>query len=111
VNASTNVRYLGLFIDHKLNWTRHAGIMCNRTRASLKALQILCNSIQGIDFARWRLAYNAVCLPVLTYGCQLWYSGRQVTLTQKLQRVQNEAVRIMPLHELQFVLIVDVRYT
>jgi hypothetical protein len=92
VKSSTNVRYLGFFIDHKLNWTRHIEIMCNRARASLKALQLLGNSVRGIDFAQWRLAYTAICLPVLTYGCQLWYTGKQVTAVRKLQTVQNEAV-------------------
>ena len=57
--------------------------MCNRARATLKALQILGNSVRGLDQARWRLAYNAICLPVLTYGCQLWFKGKQVTLSQK----------------------------
>jgi hypothetical protein len=78
VKPSTNVQYLGFFIDHRINWTRHVNIMCNRARASLKALQLLGNSGCGIDFAQWRLADNAICLPVLTYGCQLWYKGKQV---------------------------------
>ncbi len=80
VKATTNVRYLSFFIDHKLNWTRHMDIMCNRAHASLRALQLLGNSVCGIDFTQWRLAYNAICLPVLTYSCQLWYMGKQVTL-------------------------------
>ena len=95
VKASPDVRYLGFYINHKLNWLRHVEIMCNRARASLKALQILGNSIRGINFAQWRLVYNAVCLPVLTYGCQLWFTGKQKSLVLKLQRVQNEAVRVI----------------
>lgn len=69
--------------------------MCNRARATMKALQLLGNSVRGIDFAQWRLAYNAICLPVLTYGCQLWYTGKQKMLAHKLQVVQNEAVRLI----------------
>ena len=63
--------------------------------ASIKALQLLGNSIQGINFAQWQLAYNAICLPVLTYGCQLWFTGKQKGLVKKLQVVQNEAIRII----------------
>jgi hypothetical protein len=94
-------------------------VVCNRARASLKALQLLGNSVRGLDQANWRLAYNAICLPVLTYGCQLWYRGKQVTLVRKLQVVQNEAVRIIsgtfrttprePLHHLLTILPMDVR--
>ena len=84
--------------------------MCNRTWATLKALQILGNSVQGLDHAQWRLTYNVICLPILTYGFQLWYMGKQKTLVKKLQTVQNEAVKLIsgtfcmmpqaPLHQL-----------
>jgi hypothetical protein len=93
--------------------------MCNQARATLKALQLLGNSVRGLNQARWRLAYNAICLPVLTYGCQLWFKGKQVTLVKKLQMVQNDAVRLIsgtfhttprePLHQLLNVLPMDLR--
>ena len=95
VLAAPTVRYLGFFINHKLDWTEHVNIMCNRARASLKALQLLGNSIRGLSAANWRLVFNAVCLPVLTYGCQLWFTGQQKTLIKKLQVVQNEGVKII----------------
>jgi hypothetical protein len=68
--------------------------MCNRARASLKALQVLGNSIHSLSMANWRLVLNAVCLPVLAYGSQIWYlSGASKTLINMLQRVQNEMVK------------------
>ena len=83
----------------------------------LKALQLLGNSVHGLDQARWRLAYNAICIPVLTYGCQLWYTGKQITLVKKLQVIQNEVVRLIsgtfqttphdPLHQLLNILLMD----
>jgi hypothetical protein len=121
VQATTTIRYLGFYFDTRLNWSRHVEVACNRARASLKALQLLGNSVRGLDQASWRLAYNAICLPVLTYGCQLWYRGKQVTLVKKLQTVQNDAVRIIsgtfrttprePLHHLLTILPMDVRLT
>ena len=45
IKASPDVQYLGFYINHKLNWLQHMEIMCNRAWASLKALQILGNSI------------------------------------------------------------------
>ena len=119
VHATNTIRYLGFFFDAKLNWSHHVEVVCNRTRATLKALQLLGNSVRGLDQASWRLAYNAICLPVLTYGCQLWYRGKQVTLVKKLQTVQNDAVRIIsgtfrttpqePLHQLLTILPMDLR--
>jgi len=115
VHPSATVRYLGFFINHKLDWGPHVTTMCNRGRASLKALQMLGNSQRGISTASWRLVFNAVCLPVLTYGCQLWAnSTKYKTLVKQVQMVMNEGVKVvagafrmapqMTLHELTRIL-------
>ena len=62
----------------------------------MKVLQVLGNSIQGLSMANWRLVLNAVCLPVLSYSCQLWYlTGAAKGLINMLQRVQNEMVKLV----------------
>jgi hypothetical protein len=121
VQAAGTLRYLGFYFDTRLTWAHHVEVMCNRARASIKALQLLGNSVRGLDHARWKLAYNAICLPVLTYGCQLWYKGKQITLVRKLQIVQNEAVKVTsgafrttarePLHQLLNIFPMDLRLT
>jgi hypothetical protein len=95
VTAVHRIRYLGFFIDHKLWWEHHVTTMCNWARGTMKGLQLLGNSVRGLDFAQWCLVYNAICLPVLTYGCQLWYTGTEKGLINKLQVVQNEGVRLI----------------
>jgi hypothetical protein len=88
-----NLCYLGFFINRWLKWEPHVQIMCNRAQASIKALQVLGNSIQGLSMANWRLVLNAVCLPVLAYGSQLWYlMGVAKGLLNMVQRVQNDMV-------------------
>jgi hypothetical protein len=43
--------------------------------------------------ATWWLVLNAVCLPVLTYGSQLWFlTGAAKGLLNMVQRVQNDMV-------------------
>ena len=65
--------------------------------------------------ANWRLVFNAVCLPVLSYGCQLWANAHNYkTLVGKAQVVFNEGVKVIsgafrtaprePLHKLTRVL-------
>jgi hypothetical protein len=94
VTPVENLRYLGFFINRRLKWEPHIRIMCNRARASLKALQVLGNSIRGLSMANWRLVLNAVCLPVLAYGSQIWYlSGASKGLINMLQKVQNDMVK------------------
>ncbi len=119
VSASPILWYLGFFMDACLTWTYHMEVMCNRARVSIKVLQLLGNSVCGLEHTRWHLAYNTICLPVLTYGCQLWYTGKQWTLVKKLQTVQNKAVRVIagafrtaphePLHQLLSILPMDLR--
>jgi hypothetical protein len=119
VPAKNTLRYLGFFFDNRLSWIHHVEVMCNRARATLKSLQLLGNSVRGLNQAKWRLAYNAICLPVLTYGCQLWYTGKQIGLVKKLQIVQNDAVKLIsgtfrttprePLHQLLNILPIDLR--
>jgi hypothetical protein len=89
-----NLRYLGFFINWRLKWEPHVWIMCNQARVSIKALQVLGNSIRGLSMANWRLVLNAVCLPVLAYSSQIWFlSGGSKGLVNMLQRVQNDMVK------------------
>ena len=77
VTPAPTVRYLGFFLNQRLDWEPHVTIMCNWARASLKALQVLGNTHRGLSMANWQLVFNAVCLPVLSYGCQLWATSRK----------------------------------
>jgi Reverse transcriptase (RNA-dependent DNA polymerase) len=118
VEASNTVRYLGIFFDHQLNWHDHVRIMTNRARSTLKALQLLGNSIRGLSWAQWRTVYNAVILPILTYAAPVWYTG-QARLLRDLRTAQNEAARHMagafcttpvdPLLQLMGVMPIDIR--
>ena len=93
VEASNTVRYLGIFFDHQLNWKDNR-IMTIRARSTVKALQILGNSIRGLNWTQWRTVFNAVILPILTYAAPVWYTG-QAGLTRSLLTAQNEAIRHM----------------
>jgi hypothetical protein len=96
VQPTETLRYLGFFINRRLKWEPHVRIMCNRARASIKALQVLGNTIRGLSMANWRLVLNAVCLPVMTYGAPLWFrNGGLKGLVNMLQRVQNDMVKVV----------------
>ena len=120
VPRSTCVRYLGIYLHYKLNWTTHVRTMANRARSTIRALHILGNSVRGLDYANWRLAFNAIILPVLTYGAPIWASGNcPKYLTNIAQVAQNDALRriagcfhttpVDPLHHLLAIL--PIRFT
>ena len=49
VQRPTMFQYPGFFFDICLNWIQHIEIMCNRTRVTLRALQLLGNLIHRFD--------------------------------------------------------------
>jgi hypothetical protein len=77
VKSSDHIHYLGFHFDHKLSWDKHIAVVTSRTKSTIKALQLLGNSVRGLDFINWRHAYNAICIPTLTYSAPIWFRGQK----------------------------------
>jgi hypothetical protein len=74
-----------------IDWDHHTTVMANRGRSTIRSINILGNSIRGIDMLGWRWVYNALVVPVMTYGTPIWYTGHnQKTRLKKFETVQNE---------------------
>jgi hypothetical protein len=76
VGASDHVRYLGLYIDHRLTWDKHCSdALLNKehARGSPAPWELL----RGFDYGNWRLACNAIYIPVLTYGSLIWFCNQK----------------------------------
>jgi hypothetical protein len=96
VRLVETLRYLGFFIHRCLKWEPHVRIMCNWAHALIKALQVLGNTIRSLSMANWCIVLNAICLPVMTWGVQLWYCTRGAKgLITMLQHVQNDMVKVV----------------
>jgi hypothetical protein len=94
VTTSDQVCYLGLHFNHKLAWDKHVTVVAMRTKGTIKSLQLLSNSVRGLDHGSWHTAFNTICIPALTYGSPIWFRG-QKRLIKTLQTVQNTAVRVI----------------
>jgi len=55
--------------------THHINIMASHTRSTIHRINILGNSVCSLDLLNWRKVYNALVIPVLTYGVMVWYTG------------------------------------
>jgi len=93
VCRSRTVRYLGIFLSEFFSWEHHAKVMAARAHSTTLALQVMGNSVQGLDFANWRKVFHAVILPILTYGLALWSDRPTKSLLNILQVAQNDAVQ------------------
>jgi len=93
VCRSTTVQYLGIFLSESFSWEHHAKVMAAWARSTTRALQVMGNSVHGLDFANWRKVYHTIILPILTYGLALWSDRPPKSLLDILQVVQNDVVR------------------
>jgi hypothetical protein len=111
ITVTNSLWYLGIYLDCHLSWDNHISIMANHARSTIHGITILGNTQCSLDLLNWRKVYNALVIPVLTYGAQVWYTGHnQKGLVHKLQVAQNEGIRkiagvfkttpIDPLHNL-----------
>ncbi|CAK1594967.1 unnamed protein product [Parnassius mnemosyne] len=92
LQLSSEVKYLGLTLDSKLNWNKHIENKINK--ASITFWQ--CRNMIG---KRWGLTpkiilwlYKTVIRPMITYGALVWWTKtNEATIIKKLQRYQRLA--------------------
>jgi hypothetical protein len=77
-----------------MSWDKHISMVVARTQSTLKALQLLGNSVRGLDHGNWHQAYNAICIPALTYSVPVWFCEQKKHI-KTLQGVQNAAIGVI----------------
>ena len=87
-----SLQYLGVFFTPCLNWMTHIQIMSTHILSLIKGLGVLGNLIRGFCLVNWHKIFIFIILPILTYGCQVWFKDvSQITLIHTLQVTQNKA--------------------
>ena len=85
INWFTKVKYLGVVLSSKLNWTDHCRAIAHKASLSLNRL---CRAMYGcLDTAKF-LAYRALVRPCLEYGSIVWSSHTMgnINLLESVQR-------------------------
>ena len=92
LELSTQVKYLGVILDPKLNWRLHIENKCDK---ALRSFYQLRNSVGKT----WRVTpkvaywmYTAVIRPMITYAAVVWWPRvDKITAGKKLEHIQQLA--------------------
>ena len=96
ITAPKTIRWLGFHLDRHLTFVEHTKILAARATATARAMKILGNTVRGMSHVHLRQLSLSTIVPILTYGCQLWWGNRCSNAnTKRLQTSLNLALRIV----------------
>lgn len=88
------IKYLGVYLDKKLNWNFHVNTKLNQSYARLTKLFPLVNRRSSLKTASTLLIYKTIIRPLMTYACAVWGSSISDGKLKKIQILQNKILRI-----------------
>ena len=91
LNKTESLKYLGIIIDHKLNWTSHIAHVKNKIS---KGVGIMLKARNYVTNKCLKTLYYSYIYPYLIYCIEIWGISPQTHLTPLLL-LQKKIVRIM----------------
>ena len=85
------IKSLGLMLDETLSWNEQVNAITTKVNRGLNVLKRL---REFVDLETLLIAYKTLVQPYFDYCSQVW-GGIGSTLSDKLQRLQNRAARII----------------
>ncbi|KAL6298874.1 hypothetical protein BKA93DRAFT_743370, partial [Sparassis latifolia] len=67
IKPSTNVRWLGVYLDRKLTFHQHVSNMAGKAMKAINAISMLANTVRGLSQIHMRTLYIGCVLPIITY--------------------------------------------
>lgn len=89
IPQTSNLKYLGVFIQSDLKWHHHIQSIVNKSN---KTLFMMIRCLFNTSFKTKMIAFNTVVRPVLEYASQVW-SPHTKALIDQIERIQRRAVR------------------
>ena len=86
-------KILGLTFDKRLNFNEHVKVIEGRAKSSLKLVKAISGTTWGQQKETLVTTYKQYTRPILEYACAAWSPVASNTNLQRLQRVQNAALR------------------
>lgn len=88
------IKYLGVYLDQKLNWKCHINRKLNLAYGRLSKLFPILNKKSPLSVRSGILLYKSILRPLLLYACPIWGTASPCVIN-KLQTFQNKVLRII----------------
>lgn len=92
IPTSSSAKYLGMHLDHKLNWKNHIFVKRKALGLQLRKMFCLLNKKSKLSTNNKVNLYKVILKPIWTYGIQLWGTAAQSNI-DILQRFQSKVLR------------------
>ena len=89
INRVYDTKFLGVYINSKLNWNKHLQCCSNKLSSGLYAIQ---NMKHLLPIKPLKSLYYTLIHPYMNYGTILWGSAAKSNF-KKVQTLQNKAIR------------------
>ena len=86
------VKWLGIWLNRKLNYKKHVETRISSANRSFFAIQNLMNSEWGLKPTACRQIYLSCIVSISDYGSEIWYNG-QKKYKKLFQNLQNRMIR------------------
>jgi hypothetical protein len=94
IERKKEFKYLGIWIDEKLNWNRHLMEAKKKGMKTLIATSKMVGKTYGLSPYLTNWVYESICLPRMLYACFAWWKRDDDKLSNKLETVRSLAMRI-----------------
>lgn len=94
IPVKTEVRYLGLHLDQKLNWKVHIKAKKDQLTLKVRNMQWLIGRKSQLSMENKLIIYKTILKPVWTYGIELWGCSKPSN-TKILQTFQSKTLRMI----------------
>ncbi|KAF7343444.1 putative RNA-directed DNA polymerase from transposon BS [Mycena venus] len=94
VTVFDSVKWLGVYLDNKLNFNHHVKTLAARAENTVNGLTMLSNTVRGLSQTHLRHLYKACVVPVMTHASAAWWTGKKAH-EKEMERVQRHALRLI----------------
>ena len=92
VSPASHAKYLGINLDHQLNFRLHGKRVKQSTITRANYFKCLSTANSGLGWKHRVTIYKAICRPILDYGAPILFNGNQ-RLQKLLQVAETSALR------------------